>query len=191
MDTSPFNNLSAELRNLVWEFTVTNTNSDAVNLSEEQPAITRTCKQIRNECISMYYARNEFKIDAIQEDRWHEFDAKISIRKTTNLLQHTEKYHCLIPRLHLRIRFYSDWWKDWWRQRREYYWELMRALVNFKESAVRPTLWIRFYEPDMNLDFEGMIRTLEEVGLPVREIYDRETEELLFKHEKLEKYSFV
>jgi len=55
--------LPAELRNLIYEYTLTA--PDRLVLTNdtlpEQPALTRTCRQIRSECLPMFYEKNQFR----------------------------------------------------------------------------------------------------------------------------------
>lgn len=70
IEKSPFQKLSAELRNRIWEFAIIE--EDPIRVVSPpaglratavdciQPAITRTCAQIRNEALGMFYAKNTF-----------------------------------------------------------------------------------------------------------------------------------
>ncbi|KAK4621396.1 hypothetical protein CLAFUW4_07291 [Fulvia fulva] len=57
MENSRLGNLPAELRNLIYEFTLRS--SSGVEIWTE-PGILRTCKQIRAEAEQMFYAVNDF-----------------------------------------------------------------------------------------------------------------------------------
>lgn len=51
--------LSPELRNIIYELTLAE--KEIVDIIErQQPALTRVCHEIRNECLAMYYATNVF-----------------------------------------------------------------------------------------------------------------------------------
>lgn len=65
MDTSLFNNLPAEIRNIIYAYSLFS--PDGVTINSE-PALLRTCKQIRSEATLMYWAINNFKI-SIHEER--------------------------------------------------------------------------------------------------------------------------
>lgn len=63
MDASPFARLSPELRNLIYEFAFTaSDNLKAVTLQNDriQHGITKTCRQIRRETLTMYYSMTRF-----------------------------------------------------------------------------------------------------------------------------------
>ena len=80
MNVSPFNKLSAELRNRIYELTLVHDKAIDIDNSwmyvkygsmytnfarDEVPntnALIQTCRQIRAECIALYYASNEFRI---------------------------------------------------------------------------------------------------------------------------------
>ena len=75
MTESPFNELAAELRNRIWEFAVVNeqplevvftSESDdeiAFSLADKSTtSLLMTCKQVREECASMFYNRNIFRL---------------------------------------------------------------------------------------------------------------------------------
>jgi len=51
--------LSPELRNIIYECVLTATQPIGIS-NDQQPALTRTCHGIRNECLAMYYALNTF-----------------------------------------------------------------------------------------------------------------------------------
>ncbi|KXS98586.1 hypothetical protein AC578_4314 [Pseudocercospora eumusae] len=70
MDTSPFNKLSAELRNEIYELAlsfeepilITKTSHSRLESSVKQPtALLQTCRQIRAETTKMFYANNVFR----------------------------------------------------------------------------------------------------------------------------------
>lgn len=65
MDTSLFNNLPAELRNTIYAYTLFEPHGAYIN---SEPALLRTCKQIRDEASLMYWAINQFQVD-IHEER--------------------------------------------------------------------------------------------------------------------------
>ena len=51
--------LSPELRNAIYELVLLD--EEPINIAKErQPAITRVCRQVRQECIAMYYFHNKF-----------------------------------------------------------------------------------------------------------------------------------
>lgn len=69
MELSPFSRLSAELRNEIYELTVILPesiapaqpgNSNGTNKSVNLPGILHCCRQIREECLQMFYASNTF-----------------------------------------------------------------------------------------------------------------------------------
>ena len=65
MESSHFAKLPAELRDQIWELVLANEATEAVIINHVQactPAISRTCRQIRSESLSMFYQRNIFKI---------------------------------------------------------------------------------------------------------------------------------
>ncbi|KAF2168602.1 hypothetical protein M409DRAFT_21348 [Zasmidium cellare ATCC 36951] len=56
--SSPPLKLSAELRNLVYEYALTKT--AAVDFTASAPPLTRTCRQLREESLLLYYSLNDF-----------------------------------------------------------------------------------------------------------------------------------
>ena len=68
MENSPFRSLATELRNRIWKLAITNEEDHIdVDVSHSdgewiQQSITRTCKQIRAESLTMFYAENRFRI---------------------------------------------------------------------------------------------------------------------------------
>ncbi|KAM3425055.1 hypothetical protein BST61_g7023 [Cercospora zeina] len=58
MDRSPFFRLPAELRNSIWAFSLQCESDSATTCSDiyQEPSLSRTCRQIRAECLLMYYA---------------------------------------------------------------------------------------------------------------------------------------
>ena len=79
MDNSPFQRLPAELRGLIWKFAVTEEHDIIINgrdLSDQdnwlQPSISRVCKQIRLDCLGMFYASNVFKIGTFIGEFWND-----------------------------------------------------------------------------------------------------------------------
>ncbi|KAK5715099.1 hypothetical protein LTR15_010515 [Elasticomyces elasticus] len=52
--------LSAELRNNIYELVLLSEDSIDIR-TETQPAIARTCRQIREECIQIYYGQSKFE----------------------------------------------------------------------------------------------------------------------------------
>ncbi|KAF7191047.1 hypothetical protein HII31_07562 [Pseudocercospora fuligena] len=63
MDQSPFFRLSPELRNLVYEYALTQSDGPA-DLLEQQPGLTMTCRKIRQECLLLHYSLNIFELEA-------------------------------------------------------------------------------------------------------------------------------
>jgi hypothetical protein len=58
---SPLLKLPAEIRNEIWRWTVVVPNQLAIyGDNPKQPAITRTCRQIRQESIGYFYRKNSF-----------------------------------------------------------------------------------------------------------------------------------
>lgn len=70
MENSPFQKLSPELRNIIWDLAVTS-ERDTLFLAAKPPPITRACKQIRSESWLMFYSSNVFtvEIDAFRARR--------------------------------------------------------------------------------------------------------------------------
>ena len=64
MDESPFNKLSAELRNKIYELVLSSPNAICINMESDQgtkiSAITRVSKQIRKETVLLYRNVNSF-----------------------------------------------------------------------------------------------------------------------------------
>ncbi|KAF2215964.1 hypothetical protein CERZMDRAFT_94350 [Cercospora zeae-maydis SCOH1-5] len=58
MDRSPFFKLPAELRNLIWSFSLQSEPDSATTFPDiyKEPSLSRTCHQIRAESLLMYYA---------------------------------------------------------------------------------------------------------------------------------------
>ncbi|KIW03598.1 uncharacterized protein PV09_05351 [Verruconis gallopava] len=53
--------LPAEIRNMIWRFAVVSPEQlNIVGDSPQQPALARTCRQIRNECLRFFYRENSF-----------------------------------------------------------------------------------------------------------------------------------
>lgn len=71
MDNSPFSRLSAELRNKIYIFTLVE--EDPIELAAPssdfkiRTALARTCRQLRQESLSLFYASNDFII-TIKDD---------------------------------------------------------------------------------------------------------------------------
>jgi hypothetical protein len=70
---SPLMNLAAELRLLIWEFTVFEPDGilipdDADSKPVRKPALLDTCRQIRREASKPYYAINTFRV--VIHDEW-------------------------------------------------------------------------------------------------------------------------
>ena len=63
MDDSPLNNLSAELRNRIYNFTIQATHP--AELYDGDLNISRTCKQIRQESLMLYYSTTQFHLDML------------------------------------------------------------------------------------------------------------------------------
>lgn len=69
MENSPFNNLSAELRNEIWQLALKSDTPLAIGGTSAhgptaaQPPLTRVCKQIRLETIKMFYCSNTFAME--------------------------------------------------------------------------------------------------------------------------------
>ncbi|KAF2215876.1 hypothetical protein CERZMDRAFT_81966 [Cercospora zeae-maydis SCOH1-5] len=61
-EQSPLLRLSPELRNLIYEYALTEPTSQEPNLLLPQPALTRTCDRIRRESLLLYYALNNFHL---------------------------------------------------------------------------------------------------------------------------------
>ncbi|KAK5125664.1 hypothetical protein LTR85_011938 [Meristemomyces frigidus] len=59
--------LSPELRNLVYELVVDD-DIDINVILQRQPPLTLTCREVRSECLAMYYARNTFFFDTTSND---------------------------------------------------------------------------------------------------------------------------
>lgn len=79
MDESPFNDMPAEIRNMIYEFTFANSapvkvrakypQSNRLQLSRESKethpaALLQTCKQIRAECLDCFYLNVTFDVEA-------------------------------------------------------------------------------------------------------------------------------
>ena len=86
MDNSPLAKLSPELRNEIWRLCVTldesGTPDTVVNEHRSlgiPPAITRTCKQIRDESYLMFYASNTFALRISNGDSLAEFGRREEI----------------------------------------------------------------------------------------------------------------
>lgn len=60
MDTSLFASLSPELRNIIWEYTLTTPYSITLCNQQIFLPLTRTCRQIRHETLSMYLSLTSF-----------------------------------------------------------------------------------------------------------------------------------
>jgi len=61
---SPLLALCAELRNTIWRFTLVDSEAVSVtnNTTPMEPGLLAVCRQIRNECRTIYYAENTFKV---------------------------------------------------------------------------------------------------------------------------------
>lgn len=61
--------LPAELRNMIWKFAITADRPLCIiGASPTQPALTRTCRQIRNESIRFFYRENSFSCTIMNYD---------------------------------------------------------------------------------------------------------------------------
>ncbi|KAK4565851.1 hypothetical protein LTR86_003700 [Recurvomyces mirabilis] len=132
MEPSPFLRLPAELRNEIYECIFCWQEWQVVGSPYEaavaeaclatQPGITRTCKQIRQETLELYYARNHFCIQLPEADRT-EFAisrqignagvhqnvykrAMVAIRKWVS--QTPKAYHVLMKELRIAGYYNSD-----------------------------------------------------------------------------------
>jgi len=106
MDHSPLHDLPLEIRNRIWQYTVFEPDDVLIKqptyrqASWMQPGITRTCKQVRQETLHMFYACNIFvaKMDP------HTWQGSRGQNKTVKWLRRTkQEYHALIAGL--RIEF--------------------------------------------------------------------------------------
>ncbi|GIZ42236.1 hypothetical protein CKM354_000551200 [Cercospora kikuchii] len=61
-EKSPLLRLSPELRNLIYEFALTEPTSQEACILLPQPALTRTCNRIRQESLLLYYTLNDFHL---------------------------------------------------------------------------------------------------------------------------------
>jgi len=106
MDHSPLHDLPPEIRNRIWQYAVFEPEDVLIKqptyqrASWMQPGITRTCKQIRQETLHMFYACNTFvaKMHPCtgQGSRGH--------NKTIKWLRRTkQEYHALIAGLRLEF----------------------------------------------------------------------------------------
>lgn len=64
MDTSPLGRLPGELRNDIWRHALVAPEciDVATKTKLDEPALLAVCKQIRKECIQIYYAENTFRV---------------------------------------------------------------------------------------------------------------------------------
>ncbi|EMC94833.1 hypothetical protein BAUCODRAFT_141096 [Baudoinia panamericana UAMH 10762] len=60
MEASPFARLSPELRNLIYEYAFASKYAVTLEHNRIQPGISRTCRRIREESLTMYYASTTF-----------------------------------------------------------------------------------------------------------------------------------
>ncbi|TKA72565.1 hypothetical protein B0A49_06034 [Cryomyces minteri] len=76
----PFLKLPPELRNVIYNLALVecHTVRMLVRPMTKQPALARVCRQVRNECLPIYYGNNHFQRDLIDYDRkqkdpydWH------------------------------------------------------------------------------------------------------------------------
>ncbi|KAK4543340.1 hypothetical protein LTR36_005699 [Oleoguttula mirabilis] len=63
MDNSPLATLSAEIRNIFYELAFRNDDNKTLDLFAGDAALSRTCRQIRQESLLLYYAVNTFKAE--------------------------------------------------------------------------------------------------------------------------------
>jgi hypothetical protein len=112
MEHSPLNRLSAELRNHIWQLVVSFEDSLLIkanaSLNARQHPLTRTCRQIRNETIAMFYAHNKFMgTFALQRLPGNYGHTRIAGKDLDVLLAWLEclstARHDLISRLNIRI----------------------------------------------------------------------------------------
>ncbi|KAL2358816.1 hypothetical protein BJ546DRAFT_27787 [Cryomyces antarcticus] len=61
----PFLKLPAELRNVIYNLALVECHTIVmlVRPMTKQPALTRVCRQVRNECLPIYYGKNHFRCD--------------------------------------------------------------------------------------------------------------------------------
>ncbi|KAK3710461.1 hypothetical protein LTR37_010304 [Vermiconidia calcicola] len=55
--------LPAELRTLIYQFALTEDGEIAITRHLKQPPLLRTCRQVRNEALQLWYTSNTFYID--------------------------------------------------------------------------------------------------------------------------------
>jgi len=73
MDSSSFSRLSPELRNRVYEFSLTHTSAFQLQDIKHYNAMTRTCRQIRAESHLLFLANSDFTLDlSCLRTKWHD-----------------------------------------------------------------------------------------------------------------------
>lgn len=60
-ETPLLRKLSPELRSMIYELVLVSSETVELGTQEQQPGLTQTCREIRTECLSMFYARNTFR----------------------------------------------------------------------------------------------------------------------------------
>lgn len=71
MEFSPFITLPGELRNRIWSLATVQLEGTDVSekVAADEPGLLATCRQIRNEASSIYYAETTFCLDYDEVDR--------------------------------------------------------------------------------------------------------------------------
>ena len=110
MDKSPFQKLSPELRNNIWQFAVTELHGRvyiSFDESVQQPSITRTCNQIRGESLLMFYSENDF-CSYNDDDRGTSFNTAFEkgIEAAAAWIKQTPASHRSVARLSIPIMSY-------------------------------------------------------------------------------------
>ena len=82
--------LPPELRNKIYE-TVLNSEEEIDITTDQQPSITKVCRQFRQESLGLYYSRNEFKFRTSSKD-------ENALKPVTNWLQRIGPHNCLYLR---------------------------------------------------------------------------------------------
>lgn len=62
MDSSILNTIPGELRNTIWHFALVEPDGIKIEHDTKLPALLQTCRKIRRESYSIYFADNTFKI---------------------------------------------------------------------------------------------------------------------------------
>lgn len=115
MDQSPFNKLSAELRNCIYDEVLASEKRSVVDINTKQaaqPAITRVCRQMRDETLLLFYSSGTFYAHLILD--WKRSYSKYAVALNEWLLDTSAACHQSVPCLALTLQTGQSpmWWLE-------------------------------------------------------------------------------